>query len=64
MKMLVCRNIPRCLFSSASTFYFDYQSTTPLDYRVEDAMTPFLLQHYGNPHSKTHKFGWDTSTAV
>ena len=44
--------------------YFDYQATTPVDYRVMDAMIPFLTQHYGNPHSKTHKFGWDSSKAI
>lgn len=44
--------------------YFDYQATTPLDYRVYDAMIPYLTSLYGNPHSKTHKFGWDTSKAI
>lgn len=48
----------------ATCRYFDYQATTPIDYRVADAMSPFLLQHYGNPHSKTHSFGWDASRAV
>jgi len=42
----------------------DYQATTPVDYRVLDAMMPYFLQFYGNPHSKTHKFGWDSSEAV
>ena len=30
------------LFSSKKVMYFDYQATTPLDYRVLDAMMPFL----------------------
>lgn len=51
-------------FSSKKMQYFDYQATTPIDYRVLDAMMPYLTDMYGNPHSKTHKFGWDSSTAV
>ena len=44
--------------------YFDYQSTTPIDYRVMDAMLPFMYEHYGNPHSKTHQHGWDANHGV
>ena len=52
-------------FSAPNTVrYFDYQSTTPVDYRVLDAMMPYMTSQYGNPHSKTHKFGWDTATAT
>lgn len=51
-------------FSSKKVMYFDYQATTPVDYRVLDAMMPYFTEHYGNPHSKTHKFGWDSSTAI
>lgn len=51
-------------FSSKKVMYFDYQATTPLDYRVLDAMMPFFTESYGNPHSKTHQFGWDSSKAV
>ena len=40
--------------------YFDNQATTPLDPRVLDKMLPFLTNNFGNPHSKSHKFGWDT----
>jgi len=29
-----------------------------------DAMLPYLTSHYGNPHSRTHGYGWDTETAV
>lgn len=55
---------PRHLFSSSKVIYLDYQATTPLDYRVLDAMTPYNIEYYGNPHSRNHKYGWDTSTAV
>ena len=50
--------------SQGKVDYFDYQATTPIDYRVLDAMMPFLTYQYGNPHSKTHKFGWDSATAI
>jgi cysteine desulfurase len=51
-------------FSTRKVMYFDYQATTPVDYRVLDAMMPYFTENYGNPHSKTHKFGWDSSTAI
>ena len=44
--------------------YLDFQATTPLDPRVLDAMLPYMIGRYGNPHSKTHAFGWETETAI
>jgi len=44
--------------------YLDFQATTPQDPRVLDAMLPFMLGRYGNPHSRTHSFGWETEKAV
>src|ERR1700710_283104 len=44
--------------------YLDMQATTPLDPRVLDAMLPFLTGLYGNPHSRTHAYGWETDKAV
>ena len=44
--------------------YLDMQSTTPVDPRVLDAMLPFLTGLYGNPHSRTHAYGWETDKAV
>ena len=50
--------------STGRVQYFDYQATTPVDYRVLDAMMPYMTDYYGNPHSKTHKFGWDSAKAI
>jgi len=44
--------------------YLDTQSTTPVDPRVLDAMLPHLTAHYGNPHSRTHAYGWESEAAV
>ena len=44
--------------------YLDAQATTPTDPRVLDAMLPFWTGLYGNPHSRTHAYGWETDKAV
>lgn len=44
--------------------YLDMQATTPMDPRVVDAMLPFMTGLYGNPHSRTHAYGWETEKAV
>ncbi|PNS16664.1 Cysteine desulfurase, mitochondrial [Sphaceloma murrayae] len=44
--------------------YLDMQATTPTDPRVLDAMLPFMTGQYGNPHSRTHAYGWETDKAV
>ncbi|XP_072168978.1 cysteine desulfurase-like [Diadema setosum] len=44
--------------------YLDAQSTTPLDPRVLDAMMPYSVTYYGNPHSRTHQYGWESEEAV
>jgi len=44
--------------------YLDAQSTTPTDPRVLDAMLPYLTSFYGNPHSRTHAYGWESEKAM
>jgi cysteine desulfurase len=44
--------------------YMDAQATTPIDPRVLDAMLPYCLAQFGNPHSRTHAFGWESEAAV
>ncbi|KAF9163344.1 cysteine desulfurase [Actinomortierella ambigua] len=44
--------------------YLDMQATSPLDPRVLDAMMPYMTELYGNPHSRTHSYGWETEKAV
>lgn len=42
----------------------DFQATTPIDPRVVDSMMPFLMVNFGNPHSRTHSFGWEAMDNV
>ncbi|XP_076815598.1 cysteine desulfurase-like [Clavelina lepadiformis] len=44
--------------------YMDAQATTPMDPRVLDKMLPYLGSYYGNPHSRTHAYGWQAEDAV
>ena len=44
--------------------YLDMQATTPLDSRALDKMLPYLTHYFGNPHSRTHIYGWETEKAV
>ncbi|WP_448174376.1 IscS subfamily cysteine desulfurase [Rhizobacter fulvus] len=44
--------------------YMDYGATTPVDQRVVDAMIPWLREHFGNPASRSHAWGWEAEATV
>ena len=46
--------------------YMDYSATTPVDPRVAEKLCDYLTPagSYGNPASRSHKFGWDADDAV
>eukprot|EP00934_Nitzschia_sp_Nitz4_P000198 Nitzschia sp. Nitz4//scaffold8_size234185//215297//216828//NITZ4_001302-RA/size234185-augustus-gene-0.252-mRNA-1//1//CDS//3329559941//198//frame0 len=51
-------------FKEGRAAYLDMAATTPLDPRVFDTMAPFMVGSFGNPHSRTHAFGWEAEHAV
>jgi cysteine desulfurase len=44
--------------------YLDHHATTPVDPRVLTAMLPYFTEHFGNPTSTTHQYGWAADAAV
>lgn len=44
--------------------YLDYQASTPCSQEIIDAMVPYFTHIYGNPHSRSHSFGWNANQAL
>ena len=53
---------PEC--PNALPIYLDYQSSTPVDPRVLEAMLPYFTEHFGNPHSESHVYGKNAMAAI
>ena len=60
----VCVKSHDLLISIEKPIYMDYQATTPMDPRVLEKMLPYFCEKFGNPHSRTHAFGWESEEAV
>lgn len=50
--------------SNFENIYLDYQASTPIDPRVLEEMVSVYKNYIGNPHSRSHVFGWDTEKII
>lgn len=49
---------------SQRPIYLDYSATTPVDLRVAAKMISYITEHFGNPASRSHPYGWTAEKAV
>ena len=49
---------------TGKSLYLDNAATSPLDFRVLDSMLPYMTNLFGNAHSRSHVFGWESEKAV
>lgn len=58
-----CRQAIQRKTSFMQQIYLDYNATTPIAPSVQEAMLPYLSEHYGNP-SSTHALGRSAMAAI
>lgn len=49
---------------AATPIFFDHNSSTPVSIRVEKRMLEVLRKFHGNPHSQTHRHGWNAASLI
>lgn len=61
---IVPRVTHRSMHDLIKPIYLDTQATSIMDPRVIDSMLPYMVDCFGNPHSRTHQYGWESEKAV